>query len=136
LARRTRAEAFRQRRGGKARLGDRKTAGGILVEPMDEARALAIRARCAQRLEHAVDVARRAGAALYRKSHRLVEDHHVGVLIERDRAQVVAGLCGRLVAQPARRWRIKLERRGGEPPPGPSAAPSPWRAFRYAPLPL
>ena len=36
-------------------------------------------------LEHAVEVARGAGAALHRKPHRLVEHQHVVVLVERDR---------------------------------------------------
>ena len=54
------------------------------------------RGRCpslvADHSEHAVDVSRRAGAALYRKPDRLVEHHHVVVVVERDEFQEGAGL--------------------------------------------
>ena len=60
LARRARAKRFCQRRGGKARLGDEQAAGGVLIEPMHEARALVVGARALERAEHAVEVPHRA----------------------------------------------------------------------------
>ena len=48
--------------------------------------------RVAQHLQHAVEMARGAGAALHRKPHRLVEHQHVVVLVQRDRLEERAGL--------------------------------------------
>ena len=109
LARRARAERLRQRGRRKARLGDQQAAGGVLVEPVHQPRALAV--RVAQHLEHAVDMARGAGAALHRKPHRLVEHQHVGVLVERDRFEERAGLLVGFVARRARLRRIEPQRR-------------------------
>ena len=100
LARRARAEGLGQRRRRKARLGDEQAAGGVLVEPVHEPRPLAV--RVAQHFEHAVEMARGAGAALHRKPHRLVEHQHVGVFVERDRFEKRAGLLVRLAARRAR----------------------------------
>src|SRR5262245_28754770 len=52
---------------------------------MHQPRTLPIWAtQCSQ---HAVDVTRRAGSSLYRKTHWLVEHHDIGVLEEDDRLQ-------------------------------------------------
>ena len=65
LARRARAESLCQSGRRKARLGDQQAAGGILVEPVHQPRPLAV--GIAQDLQHAVEMARGAGAALHRK---------------------------------------------------------------------
>jgi hypothetical protein len=67
--------------------------------------------RIAQNLEHAVDVACGAGAALHRKSHRLVEHEHVGILVERDRFEEGASFFVGLVAGSARLRLIEAQRR-------------------------
>ena len=85
LARRARAEGLGQRRGGKARLRHQQAAGGVLVEPVHQARALRVGVRAAQGAQHAVEMARGAGAALHGEPHRLVEHQHVVVFVERDR---------------------------------------------------
>ena len=110
LARRARAEGLGKRRSGKARLRHQQAAGGVLVEPMDQPRALSIGAGPAQGAEHAVNVTRGAGAALHGEAHGLVEHHDVVVLVERDRFQEGAVLlrAGRVIA---RRRRFQLERR-------------------------
>ena len=90
LACRARAKCFRQRRRRKARLGDQQAAGGVLVEPVHEARALPVDTRLAQHLQHAVEMARGAGAALHREAHRLVQHHHVGILVQRDGFEEIA----------------------------------------------
>ena len=109
LARRARAEGLRERRRGKARLGDQQAAGRVLVEAMHEARLLPVRAGPAQYLQHAVEMARRAGAALHRKAHRLVEHQHVGVFVQCDRFQEFPRL---LVFRRKVRAR-RIERSGG-----------------------
>ncbi len=110
LARRAGAEGFRQCGGGKARLGDQQAAGGVLVEPVHQARALGVGARAAQGAEHAVDVADGAGAALHGKPHGLIKHQHVGVLVERDRFEEGAVLLRRRRVV-ARGRRVQLERR-------------------------
>ena len=103
FARRARAEGFCQSRRRKPRLGDEEAAGGILIEPVHQPRPLAV--RVAQDFQHAVEVARGAGAALHRKPHRLVEHQDVGVFVERDRFQEFARL---LIGCVARRARLRL----------------------------
>src|SRR5262245_21070293 len=110
LARRARAEGLRQRCGRKACLGDEQAAGRVLVEPVDKTRALAVRPRRPQHLEHAVDVASGAGAALHRKPHRFVEHQHVSILMQRDRAQEVACLGVGLTVGSTRPFLTELER--------------------------
>ena len=123
LARRARAKGLGQRRGGKTRLGHQQAAGGVLVEPMHQARTL--RVRCApQRAQHAVEVAHGAGAALHGKPHRLVEHQHVGIFVKRDRPDEGAVLL-RLRRIVARRRRLELERRNAQPARLPAA---PWAA--------
>ena len=51
----------------------------------------------AQHLEHAVEMARSARAALHREPHGLVEHQHVGIFVERDGFEEIAGLGIRLV---------------------------------------
>ena len=63
-----------------------------------------------KRAQHAVDMARGAGAALHRKPHRLVEHQHVGVFVQRDRLDEGAVLL-RLRRVVARFRRVELERR-------------------------
>ena len=108
LSRRARAEGFCQGRRREPRLGDEQAARGVLVEPMNEARALAV--SVAQRLEHAVDMAHGAGAALHREPHRLVEHQHVGVFVERERLEERAIFLRRRRII-ARLRRIKAQRR-------------------------
>ncbi len=84
---------------------------------MHEARALPVRPGAAQRPEHAVEMARGPRAALHRKTHGLVEHHHVRVLIQRDRLDEGAVLLvfgGVLV----RLWRVELQRRKTHGLPG------------------
>ena len=70
---------------------------------MHQPRPLAV--RVAQDFQHAVEMARGAGAALHRKPHRLIEHQNVGVLVERDRFQELAGL---FVGFAPRRARLRL----------------------------
>ena len=130
LARRARAEGLRERRRGKARLGDEQAAGRVLVEPVHEARALAVHARLAQHLQHAVEVARGARAALHRQAHRLVEHQHVVVLVQRDRLEEIARLLvlGGETRCPLRH--IELERRDAHLLARPRAGPWCRRACR------
>ena len=109
LARRSRAEGLGQGRRGKAGLGDQEAAGSVLVEPMHQPRPLAV--GVAQDVEHAVDMARGAGAALHREPHRFVEHQHVGVLVQRDRFEERAGLFIGLAARRARLRLFEPERR-------------------------
>jgi len=74
-----------------------------------EPRPLAV--AVAQDFQHAVEMARRARAALHRKPYRLVEHQHVDVLVERDRLQERAGLFVRLVAARARLRLVETQRR-------------------------
>src|ERR1700722_7974287 len=106
LARRTRAEGLRERRGGKPRLCHEQATGCVLVEPMHEARSFAVAA--AYRLEHAAHVARGAGAALHRKPHRLVDYEHVVIFVECDAFEEMARLLG--LARWSARPRRRLER--------------------------
>ena len=85
FARLARAKILGERARRKARLGNEQAAGGILVEPVHEARALSL--GVAQNFQHAVEVPHGARAALHRKPHRLVEHQHVGVLVKGDRAE-------------------------------------------------
>ena len=62
-------------------LGDQQHAGGVAVEPMDEARPVAEAIDHAG--EHAVDVPLGAGAALHGDAERLVQHQHV-VVLEQD----------------------------------------------------
>ncbi len=116
LARRARAEGLGERGGGKARLGDQQAAGGVLVEPVHQARALAV--GVAQHVEHAVEMARGAGAALHREPHRLVEHQHVGVLVQRDRFEEGAGLRRRLALGRQRPRLVEPQRRDAHRLPG------------------
>ena len=82
---------------------------------MYEARTLPVRAP--QGAKHPVNVTRGAGAALHRKTHRLVEHHDVGVLEEDDRFQERAILLrGRRIV--ARRRRFNLQRGNAHGLPG------------------
>src|SRR5262249_12706746 len=63
-----------------------------------------------QDLEHPIDVVGSAGPALHREAHGLVKHEHVGVLVERDRAQEFPGLRVGLAAGRARPWLIELKR--------------------------
>ena len=74
------AEGFGELHRGKARARHHQHARRVAVEPVDEARLLAL--LVAPGLEHVVDVARDARAALHREAGRLVEDEHLGVLVE------------------------------------------------------
>src|ERR1019366_39993 len=67
--------------------------------------------------EHAVEVARSAGAALHGEPHRLVEYQHVVVLKERDRPDEGAVLL-RLRRIVARFRRLELKRRNAHRLPG------------------
>ena len=60
----------------------------------------------------------RAGAALHREPHRLVEHQHVVVLVERDRLEERAGLLSASLRGVARLRRIELERRDAHRLPG------------------
>ena len=62
FARRARAEGLGERRGGKARLGDQQAAGGVLVEPVHQARTLAVAWIARHRLPSTPSRCRRAGA--------------------------------------------------------------------------
>src|SRR6516165_6908845 len=106
LARRARAEGFGERGRGEPRFRDQETAGGVLIEPMHEPRALP--ARVPHYLEHAVDMPRGAGAALHRKAHRFVEHQHISVLVKRDRFEEFQRLVSR--AENARRRRNSQRR--------------------------
>ena len=90
LAHRARAEGRRQtrRRPGTAR--QQKRPAGVLVEAVHQARALA-RAE-AQRIEHGVEMARDAAAALHRETGRLVDHQQLIVAIEDAAAQVARRL--------------------------------------------
>ncbi len=81
LARRAVAECAGQMGRGKARLGDQQAAGGLAVDPVHQPRLLPL--GVAHHLQHLVDMARHAGAALHGEARRLVEDEHVVILIER-----------------------------------------------------
>ena len=117
LARRARAEGLCERRGGKTRFGHQQAAGRILVEPVHEPRPLRVGMRPAQRAEHAVDVAHGTRAALHGEAHRLVEDEHVVVFVQRDRFDKGAVLL-RLRGVIARRRRRQRERRHTHALPG------------------
>jgi hypothetical protein len=71
----------------------------------------ALALRVAQHLEHAVEMARGARAALHREPHGLVQHQHVGVLVERDRLEEIAGLGIRLVFRRARPGLVQAQRR-------------------------
>ncbi len=116
LARRARPEGFRQCRGRKARLRHQKATRGVLVETMHEAGALAVAA--AKRFEHAVHMAHRAGAALHREPHGLVEDEHVVILVERDPFKEFSRLLGLARALARRCRRGERERRHAHLLPG------------------
>ena len=116
LARRTRAEGLGERRGGKPGLRHQQAAGGILVEPVHQPRALAV--GVAQHVEHAIEMARGAGAALHREPHGLVEHQHVVVLVERDRFEEFAGLGLGLAAGRARLGLLEPQRRDAHRLPG------------------
>ena len=73
--------------------------------------------RAAQGAEHAVEVVRRAGAALHGEPHRLVEHQHVVVFVKRDRSDEGAVLL-RLRRVVARFRRIELQRRDAHRLPG------------------
>ena len=89
-------------------LGHQQAPGCVLVEPVHQARPLA--GAVAQHIEHAVDVAHGAGAALHREPHRLVQDQHVVVLVQHDRPQEFAGfLLG--FGEIGGLWSVELERR-------------------------
>jgi len=60
-----------ERRGRKPRLRHQQAAGGVLVEAVHQPGTLAL--RVAQHLEHAVEMARGARAALHREPHGLVQ---------------------------------------------------------------
>jgi hypothetical protein len=109
LACRAGAKDLGQRGSGKARLRDKKTAGGILVEPMHQTRALSL--GVAQRIEHAVEMARRSRPALHRQTHRLVEHQYVGVLVERYGIEKLASLDVGRASYFLRRTLIESQRR-------------------------
>jgi hypothetical protein len=67
----------------------------------------------AHHLQHAVEMARGAGAALHREPHRLVEHQHVVVFVERDRLQKSARLVG-FVTRRARLRLIEPQRRNAD----------------------
>ncbi len=73
--------------------------------------------RTAQRAQHAVEMARGAGAALHGEPHRLVEHQHVVVFVQRDRLDEGAVLL-RLRRIVARLRRFELERRNAHRLPG------------------
>ena len=91
LPRRARAERLRRASGRKARARDDQDARRVAVEAVDQARLLAL--AVAQRLEHGVDMAREARAALHGQPRRLVEDEDLVVLVEEERAQEI-GIAG------------------------------------------
>ena len=78
LLRAARAEGRAELGRHLARLGDQQHARGVAVEPMDEHRPFAV--LVGERLQHAVDVALRARAALHREAVGLVEHDDVAVL--------------------------------------------------------
>ena len=75
------AERSGQRGRGKARFGDQEAARRFLVEPVHQARLLPL--GVAHHFQHLVDVPRGAGTALHRKPCRLVQHHHVVILVKR-----------------------------------------------------
>ena len=97
-------ERLGQLLGGKARARHHQNAGGIAVEPVDEARLLAL--AVAEGLQHAIDVAGEAGPALHRQTRRFVEDEDLIVLMQDHGAQRIA-----VVRQLGRRLRRRLRRR-------------------------
>ena len=113
FSRRAFAERARELGGGEARLGDQQTARGILVEPMHQARLLAL--GVAHHFQHAVDMAHGAGAALHGEAGRLVQHHHVGVLEQDHLLEGVERLLrgfGEHAAANLRR--VELERRNAD----------------------
>ena len=112
FARRARAEGFGERRRRKARLGDEQAAGGIFVEPVHQPRPLTL--RVAHHPQHAVEMARGAGAALHREPHRLVEHQHVGVFIERDGLEKFPRFVVCRITRCARLGRIEAQRRNAD----------------------
>ena len=79
-----RAEGFAERRGCAAVLGDEQDAARVAVEPMHKDGPIVA---LGEGGEHSVDVPRGARAALHGEAEGLVEDEHVGVLVERHLAQ-------------------------------------------------
>ncbi len=116
FSRRPRAEGLGQRGGRKPRLRNQEAAGGVLVEPVHQARALTV--RIPQRLEHPVEMTRRARAALHRKPHGLVEHQHVGIFVERDGFEEFAGLIADVGVASARARLIQSQRRDAHRLPG------------------
>ena len=116
LARRTRAEGLGERRGGEPGLRHQQAAGGILVEPVHQARALAV--GVAQHVEHAIEMARGAGAALHRQPHGLVEHQHVVVFVERDGFEEITSLDLGLAPARARLALLEPQRRDAHRLPG------------------
>ncbi len=90
LARRALAEGAGELGGGKPGARDHQNAAGVAIEPVDEARLLAL--GIGQRLEQAVDMARQARSALHGEPGRLVEDEDFPVLVEKDGTQEGRGI--------------------------------------------
>ncbi len=95
-----RAKRFAQFRRRRQIPRNHQQPAGVAIQTMHEARPLAIDR---QRIQHAIDMARRARAALHGKAGRLVQHHDAVVFIDDHVAQRVAI---------ARRDRPRLIRRG------------------------
>ncbi len=91
--------------------GDHQHAGGVTVEAVDEARLLAL--LVAPGLQHVVDVAGNARAALHRQSCRLVEDKNLVVLVQQHLLQHVgiALVADRVAGELGVALLVDLERR-------------------------
>ena len=117
LARLTRAEDLAEVGRDLARLGDEQHARRVAVEPMHEARPLAIHIR--HRLEHAIDMVLGAGTALHGQAPWLVEHHEPLVLEEEHVLQRAGiGLVGHPLHGGRRRRRLRLDRRNAHALPG------------------
>ena len=126
------AERLGQPLGRLAGARDQQQAGRVLVEAMDQPRPLLVAE--AQRVEHAVDMALGARAALHREPRRLVERDHLVVAMDHQasgsRPCRVPRPRGRSLALGRRRGRHARAAgaRSGRARPGPCPRPACRRA--------
>ena len=118
LLRRAAREALGEERRAARGAGDQQDARGVLVEPVDQARARLV-SPC-EGVEQAVDMAVRAGAALGGEAGRLVE-HDRGVGPARSPSPRPAAICSAVSSRAA--WRLGL--RGDARRPAARAGPGP-----------
>ncbi len=105
-----RAKGLAERRGRTAIFGDKQYAARVTVEPMHKHRSVIA---LGERGEHPVNVPRGARAALHGEAEGLVEDEHVGVLVERHIAQR-ARILGVGARRCGRGGRVQIERRDAD----------------------